>query len=753
MQSFQTRLFFRILSKSKEVYFLKIITLAIALACTTLIAVFSINEFRYDTFHREHELIFRLLQQNNSQSYIGSRFSNKIPAEVYHSLKFIDPDSLITSRVKLLDKVTVQAGDHFFSDAKLYAADPEISTIFSFEILDGSLQAFREKERTVILSESASNKYFGTHQSQGKKIRLTTLGDTLPFTVAAVYKDFPANSHEEFTSFIRFDSASLTSLHFNPQHTGIYGKHLKSDAHAITDIINASDRPNEFTYRVQPISDIYFGPRAAGEDAKHGDQYSIVILLCVAALILFLSLTSYVNLTTLTLPYRSKELAIKKLAGTSQASLTINFGKESILIVGISLVLAVLFLALISNWIDTILSVHIFSLLLHGNMQLILILVALFLVIAAAPLFMTFRFTRATPNRLLSTETITFPRFKRTIMFLQLGISIFLIVASMVIKRQVNYSLLKEPGLNFDQIVYVDYPKDLTNQGLASMRDAWKKINPNVVDLMATSQLPDRINSKELNSEYYFMSVDRGFKDFFGLHMVQGSWFKPNDGDSIIVLNEQGHKLRGNTVNHVIGVMNDIGEQFNQPEKPIKLRVSSYVNYNYLCIRILEVDIRRTVRFLEKQFEHNGKKATVSFLNKRFENWLTYQDKLNALSEILAIVSGLLSCFAIYGLSLSIVRDKMKQIAIHKLCGASIFSLTRLLVKEFAGQMLLAILVFGPLTFLLIKEMLRNFVFATKFNWLDPAVPLVYCLATITLLSMFQTLSMNREDLTAALKR
>ena len=753
MLSFQTRLFFRIIAKSREAYFLKIVTLAIAFACTTLILLFSISEFGYDKFHREYDLIFRVLQRNNNESYIGNRFSNKIPFNVFNVLKSINSDSLITSRVKLLDKVNVLAGDQFFNDCKLYAVDPDISNIFSFDILNGSLKEFQEKERTVILSSSVSNKYFGTNQSQGKKIQLSTLGDTLLFTVAAVYKDYPHNSHEEFNTFIRFDSSSLKSLNFNHRNAGIYGKMLGGNQYSVESILSKLDHSNELAYRIQPISEIYFGPRVAGEDSKHGDQYSIIILICVTALILFLSLTSFVNLTTLTLPYRSKELAIKKLAGTSQASLTFNFAKESVLVVGMSLILGVLILAFISNWIKTILSVDIVSLFLQGDLQLVLILMVLFLIIAIAPLFMTLRFTRATPNRLLSTETITFPRFKRTIMFLQLGISIFLIVASMVIKRQINYSLLKEPGRNYDQIVYVNYPKDLTNEGLASMRLAWKKINANVVDLMATSQLPDRVSSKELNSEFYFVSVDRGFKDFFELEMVRGNWFKANDGDSIIVVNEQGNARLKNNSGNVIGVFKDLSGQFNQPEKPLKINVSSYSNYNYLCIRILEVDIRRTVQFLEKYFEQDGQKATVSFLNKRFEEWLKYQDKLNALSEILAIISGLLSCFAIYGLSISIVRDKLKQIAIHKLCGASIFSLTRLLVKEFARQMLMAILIFGPLTYIIIKEMLRNFVFTTNFNWLDPIVPLAYCLVIITLLCGFQTLSLNREDLSSALKR
>src|SRR5258708_39415291 len=107
-----------------------------------------------------------------------------------------------------------------------------------------------------------------------------------------------------------------------------------------------------------------------------------------------------------------------------------------------------------SKWIESILSINLISLILTGDAFLMLTMTCILLVMGIAPLLMTVKFARATPNRLLSAETITFPRFKRIITFLQMGISIFLIVASMMIKRQVDYSLLKEPGRNHDQIVY-----------------------------------------------------------------------------------------------------------------------------------------------------------------------------------------------------------------------------------------------------------------------------------------------------------
>lgn len=731
---------------------LKIITLAIAFACSTLIILFSLNEFGYDRFHRDYQSIFRVLQHNNNEAYSGNRLSDKIPFEVFSSLKSRSTDSLIVSRVKVMDEVSILVGKQIFQGQKIYAADPEITTIFSFDILHGSLNEFHGSEHTVILASSAALKYFGTIEAAGRKLKIYTLGDTLLFSVAAVYKDYPQNSHGEFKSFIRFDTLSLQSLKFNPDDAGVYGKVLHDNKALPEAGIPNRFHAAELTYNFQPISEIYFGPRVIGEDVKHGDHYSIVILMCITALIFFLALTNFINLTTLTLPYRSKELAVKKLGGSSQLHLIFTFAKESFSLVGISFLLGILLLMLTSDLLEPVLGVDLTSLLIEGNVFLILIMTGLCLMLIVAPLFVTFKFTKATPIRLLSTDAITFPRFKRIIIFLQLGISIFLIVASMVIKRQVDYSLIKEPGRNHDQIVYMSYPSRLTNEGLRNLRANWKLNNPNIIDVMALSQLPDQMSSKELNSDFYFMSVDRDFMDFFDLKIVQGNWFKANDGDSTVVINEMGKKILGSNTRNVIGVFEDMRGRFNKPEKPVKVNIAPYVDYNFLCIRILEVDIRRTVRYLSTYFEPGSRKASVFFLNRRFEEWLMYQNRLNTLSEVLTIISGILSCCAIYGLSLSIVRDKLKQIAIHKLCGASMLNITRLLVKEFVRQMLIAILIFGPLTYIILKELLRSFVYATPFNWLDPLLPLAYCGIVISVLCGFQALSLNREDLSSALK-
>jgi len=737
-------LFARIISKNREVYFLKIITLAVAFASATLITLFSLNEFGYDTGWSDADKTFRVLERNNKENFSGNRLSVKIPLAIYQKLSSRSGDSLAIARVKIMSGVSIKAGNEIHHDQKIHAADPSLLSIFNFHIINGDAA---QLEEGVLLSEKISLQYFGTDQPVGKVIRLYSLSDTVSYQVTGVFRDFPANTHEDFTVFIPYREESILKLKFTPSVSGIYGRMVqgsKEDYEAsLAHLTNDS-----YTYSFQPLPEIYFGPRVGGEDAKHGDAYSIWILVCITGLILFLALTSFINLTTLSLPHRSKELAIRKLSGTNHWALMRMFASESFGLVSASFVFGVAILISFNSFLKPILQIDTISLLLQGDVSFILIALALLVVGGLAPLLMAYRFARATPTRLLSTDTITFPRFKRVITFLQLGISIFLIVASLVIRRQVNYSLVKEPGRNHYQIVYMPYPAGLSNEGLYELRAGWKKNNPNIDDVIATSQLPNYVQSKELNSDLYFMTVDRGYREFFNLQVDSGRWFQPNDESPLFVVNKAGAgALRDN--HNAIGVVKNMDEEFNTPQKPIKYQVASHTNYQFLCVRIMEVNIRTTMFVLSRAF--GGDPAKVSFINTRFEEWLSYQDRLNNLSEVLAVISAILSCFAIYGLSISLVRDKLKQIAIHKLYGAGTARITRLLAREFVRQMGIALLIFAPATFIFLKEFLRNFAYVTPFEWTDPVYPLAYCALVIIGLCGFQALSLNRSGLNSAL--
>jgi putative ABC transport system permease protein len=737
----QTRLFLRLIFRNLEIYLLKIVTLAIAFTTLVLVTVFALNEFGYDKFHQNSENIFRVIEKNETETYAKNKYGSKISNNAYASLN----SNLTLARTKVLNEVSAIVEGKTIHNLQMHVADTNITNIFTFNILNGELEDFQKKSSSILLSKSLAEQYFGTSEVNGKEISLFTFGDTLHLKIAAVYQPFPSNSHQDFQAFIHYNHSSLKTLGFDASISEVYGVNRGSAELHLPQSDNKS-------YTTQALTDIYFGPRMAGEEVEHGDLYSVIILISITSLILFLALTGFINLTSLALPHRVKELAIKKLAGHDKFQLALNFIGESLVISLISFAFGGLIL-----WVclETIKPIQVFNFPMLIRQELassIFVVLGLLLILALAPLLMIRKFINATATKLLSSEAITFPRFKKVIIILQLGISIFLIVSANVINRQVTYSLVKEPGRNNYQVVYVNYPDDMTDDQFRRLRDSWKKFKHNIVNVMATSQLPNQISSRDLNTEVYSISVDSEFNEFFDLEMDQGCWFGPNDGDSIMVVNESAFQKIGSSSSNIKGVYKDFSQHFNLPDKPTKIVRGDYFNHNFLFIRILEVDILKTIESLERYFERDGRQSNLQFMDKKFESWLNYQVRLNSLTNLLTIIAALLSCCAIYGLSISVVRDKLKQIAIRKICGAELRHIIYLLVKEFTINLLIAILFFAPITYIVLEELLRAFVYSTQLNWIDPIYPLIYCVFVIVVLCSWKASTLNRSDLSGALK-
>lgn len=743
-------LFIRILSRSSDVYLLKVVTLAVAFSASIVVALFSIHEFGYDTSHDNARDVFRVLAHNTDKDYTRNRLSASIPQEALKSVRDHFKDASTISRVKALKKITVVAAeDQPVYNQKIYAADSTIDRIFSFDITEGSIVDFTRSNKVVaITSRSAASRYFGNKYPIGETIRLTTFGDTLAVPVVAVFDDFPSNTHEDFNIFISYDSSAIATLNFVPEQCSVYMRLASGKspppALAMTD--------SSLEYLFQPMTEIYFGPRVLSEEARHGDVYSMVILICIVSLIFLLAICSFVNLSTITLPNRSKEIAVKMLSGKTQVQLMLQFIYESLALTSVSLVIAVMILLGASHYINTMLGIDIVQAMVSSDIVFLATIVLMVFAVVISPAFVVFRFVRASPIRLLSTDAITFPRFKRIITVVQFGVSIFLIVSSVLISRQISYSLIKEPGRNHDQVVYMACPANIPDSAIHKIKAGWPNKNPNVLDAVAVSQLPNQLQGKEVGSDLFVLEADYNFRDFFQFTMLEGDWFEYTDRDSVVVVNRMALRNMSKTDRHVIGVMQDINSPFNQPEQPVKIRHARETTHNWICFRVEEAGIRNTVKWIEQRMHAKGSHGKAYYSDEHFETWLAYQDQLNALSRILTIISMLLAAFAIYGLTVSLVRDKVKEIAVHHLFGARLSDVTHLLARGLLRQLLTAVVFFGPVTFILLNELLRTFVYATTFSWLDPFYPMMYCLVVIIGLCALQAFRLNRRDFVSTLK-
>jgi hypothetical protein len=635
---------------------------------------------------------------------------------------------------------------------RLHAADPAITSVFTFTFEGGSPANYVHNPMGMLISISAAERIFGSKDAVGKNIKVSAGKDTLLLSVAGVFEDYHDNSHDRFNIFIHYDEKILRRLQFEADAVSVYGRLLPGiSLQAAEESLKKISPEPSFRYLLQPLPAIYFGPRVDGEEARHGDHYSVMILLCISALICFLALANFVNLTTLTLPKRAKELAIKKVVGASQGNLLFNLLRESFIITTLALCLAFVILIATTHWTLPILSLNITTALLKPDPFFILVLCILSGTVGMAPIAMTLPFTRASATQLLSTDTITFPRFRKNVIVFQLGISLSLVVAGLMIHRQINYSMIKEPGRNHDQIIYLPFPADMTEDGLYNLKKHWRDSNPHVVDVIAVSHLPNNINRKPAGKDFFSIEVDDDFLTFFNFSMRGGRWFGPNDSDSAIV-NETGKADLALRHARAIGTVANFGGVFNQPDRPVRITRGRLSDYNFLCIRVLEVDIRQTISQMERVFSLGGIPAKVSLMDKKYEDVLEYENRLGRLTGLLTIISGVMACCAIYSLSLSISRERIRTVAVHKIFGAASFDLLKIFVRDFLRQMVVAILIFAPVTYLLLAEWLRTFAYAADFKIADPMISTGFCLTIIYLTCGAQAARMNKENLVQVLK-
>lgn len=505
---------------------------------------------------------------------------------------------------------------------------------------------------------------------------------------------------------------------------------------------------SSFSYLLQPVREIYFGPRVIGESNRHGDLYCMIILVCIGVLIIVLATTNFVNLVSLTLPGRAKELAMRKVAGAQKPPLLGLLAKENAAIIVLSLILAVGILLISAGPVRAHLSVDYEDWLGNNTISGYILLALLFAIIAAAPLLPAWAFVKASPGRLLGSDTISFPRMKNVITVVQLGVSISLIIASLVIDRQISRSLIKEPGKNHDQVVYLPYPSGLTKASLNRLKTEWPVNNPNILGLTAVSHTPDNLTSRPVGEGYYRLNVDFDFKDFFGLQMAGGRWFSANDNDSTVV-----NEAFGGEDPTSIGTVKNFAGAFNLPDKPVRITVDKD-EYNFLMIRVLEVNIRSTLNVVSRFFEEvSGRPVTISFLDKKYAATLAYEDRMSNLSSLLATVSIVMACCAIYALSLSRMKDNLKQIAIRKTFGASDRQIVQRLSWQFLELMLGSLCLFGPLTYFLLREWLRNFAYSAKFDWSDPVISIGICLVIVGITNLFLLGRINANSLKELLRR
>ena len=723
----------RNLWKHKIFSAINILGLSAGLACCILMFLFIQHELSYDQFNSQAKNIYRITSDLESAN--GKSSLAVTPAPWAPLMKKDFPE--IKEYVRLLrdEKVLVgQPGEQHYYETKMLYADSTFFNVFTIGLEKGDVQHALEKPNSIILTNVTAKKYFGTTNPIGKTLEVSSFGRSFIVEVTAIAKEVPSNAHFTFNSLVSLqtlgDLSSLWSFHMFNTYVVLNNNASPSDLEnkfagfVNKYIINNPQADGKNDIHLQPLTDIHLRSHLTEEIGINGDITYVYVFAGVAIFILLIACFNFTNLSTARSLIRAKEVGLRKVVGADKKQLFFQFLSETVLFALIALVLAVAIAFLVLPVFNQ-LSGRALSIDFSKNSSLIAILILLVAAVGLlAGLYPAAILSAFKPIEVLKGKFIRSSKgvsFRKVLVTLQFIVSIALIASTLLVNEQLHFLQNKKLGFDKENVVVLTLPRDTDSSKLQSFKTSLLS-NEGIGSVAASSTIPNEqvpvnlVNdgaadlSKALSMQMLFTDAD--FVRTMKMQLVAGRDWNNNmatDKTSGFIINEEAAKKLGwknpqqaigktiqwvqpNTVlksGTVIGVVKDFHIT------PLKAAVQPLVmhqlpqRYQYLYIRFDQNLADKVLAVLQKQFNTFYAKQSFeySFLDDTLNNLYSSERKLGAIFIYFSLLAIIIACLGVLGLSLYSIQQRIKEIGIRKVLGASVFSITS---EQMAGRFCLS---------------------------------------------------------------
>ncbi|MFC6103491.1 ABC transporter permease [Olivibacter domesticus] len=779
----------RNLMKNKVYSFINISGLTIGLTCCFIICVYLVNELSYDKYNKQAEHVYRvertfLNQEDKSVSLDLGAVAPPFAPLLKNDFKEI---KTITTILPIGDG-TIQYNDKIFKENELYFADEHLFDVFDVNLKEGNIKNALTEPYSILLTEEVAKRYFGNENPINKMIKIN---QQLLFKVTGIYESLPANSHWHPDVLLSFSSLKDTAIYGEEQlrtnwgnnmfylylllPKGFDAKQLEAQFPAFLNrhVPDGSNKASNWTsLSLRKLSDIHLYSHKDSELEENGDIKRVYIFSIIGIFILLIACINYMNLSTARSALRAREIGVRKVVGANKSELIAQFLSESILICWvaafISFLLTWLLLPLLNNLSGQTLSM---SLLLKAQILIPLLLLPFFIGIVSgiypAIFLSSFRPVKVLKGLFKNSEKAF--SLRKILVVIQFSISIILIVSTAIVFQQLSFIQNKSLGFNKEQVIILNN-NDGLDQSFQSFRNSLTT-NTAIQDVARSSRIPSGrlldAQGAQINlgnslapskADIKYLRVDEGFIPTYGISMLSGRNFKGQDGSdtSSFVLNQAavralgiqsneealGKQFKyGDQMGQIAGVMNDFNfESLHQRILPLVLSVSTGENdYNRISIRV-SGDVQRAVQHIEATWKKYLPEVPFdyTFLDSRFADLYKAEHQQQVIFSVFAGVAIFIACLGLFGLSAFTITQRVKEIGIRKVLGASIGSIVRLLSKDFLLLVALAALVAFPIAWFAMSSWLSDFAYRIDISWE------VFVVATcVALLIAFITISVQ----------
>lgn len=763
----------RNLLKNKTFSIINISGLAIGLSCFLLIALYVLDEVSFDRFHEKADRIYRIhsdirmggsdLKLAVASDPMGATLKKDYPQVEEYVRLYASGGS------KLIKK-----GNEFIDEPKVVHADSTLFNVFTLPVVSGDPKTALNEPNTVVISRSVATKYFGTADAVGRIIETDDNTSTL-YKVTAVIEDMPKNSHFHYDFFfsmdnVRYPFGNYLSHNF---HTYILlergvsykafeknlaqyiNKYILPQAQHLMQIKSMDDfekAGNKLAYSLMPLTKIHLYAESFPELGVNGNIQNIYIFSVVAIFILLIACINFMNLSTARSSSRSKEVGIRKVLGTGKTSLIQQFLTESTLMAIFSLLAAVAIVWMVLPLFNEISSktLTIESLLSYRVLPILILLPVIVGLLAGS--YPAFYLSSFQPIQVLKGKAgAGFKRdvLRSSLVIIQFAVSIFLIIGTIIVYKQLNFIQTTRLGFNKDQLLVVNGTSALGNNVTAFKNEVLNI--PGVVRGSVSGYLPvadswrnDRTYSKEavmtgangFNMQTW--TVDQDYITTLDMEIIAGRNFSREFGSdsSAVVINQTTAKLLGyeNPVGKILYAPNENGEP------PAMFNIIGVVkNFHYeslrhnigpLCLvlgntsgtaffKVQTKQIPSLVKQIETKFKGMAPSMPFSyrFLDESFDNMYRTEQRVGKIALSFAVLTIFIACLGLFGLATYMAEQRTKEIGVRKVLGATVTNIVNMLSKDFLKLVLIAAVFAVPLGWWIMNLWLQDFVYRINIQW------------------------------------
>lgn len=745
----------RNLLHNKTNSFINVAGLSVGLAIAMLISLWIWSELSFDKNFDNYNTIARVMQTQTLNGKVSTGKGNVIPLSAELRNKYandfkyaVASSWTFNSLIAIGDKKIDTKGNYMETDA------PEM---LSLKMIAGTRSAFK-RSSTIFLSASVAKSLFGNDDPIGKTLKIN---NDITEQVAGVYEDFPSNSSFKDVAFIApfFDLTSWVKGKENNWYNISFQVFVQIAENAdfanlsakIKDIkLNKIDAQTAKLEKPQmvlhPMSRWHlYSEFENGVNTGGAIQY-VWMFATIGILVLLLACINFMNLSTARSEKRAKEVGIRKAIGSLRSQLISQFFSESILVALLALIVSVVLVLLVLPFFNNVSGKQIdFP---FNNIYFWLAGIGISLVtgllagIYPALYLSSFQPVKVLKGTFKAGRATALPR--RILVVVQFAVSIVLIIGTIVVFRQIQFAKSRPIGYNRQGLITIAMKSYNYRSHFASMRN--DLLQQGAITDMAVSNTPITENNHfnngftwegmdaQVSAKFNTVSVSADYGKTVGFQLIQGRDFSKEFGsDSFaIVINEAAAKYTGfrepvgkiiqrySNVYTIIGVIKDV--VMESPYEPVQPTIFNLDPQNGDILNIRLNPAKTTAEALSS-IEATYKKYlpeelfNYTFADDEYATKFSTEERVGKLSTSFAILAIFISCLGIFGMASFMAEQRIKEIGVRKVLGASVFGLWQLLSREFVMLVMISLFVAVPVAYYFMQNWLQNYQYHTTISW------------------------------------